>query len=121
VLRRGWRGHHEVLTPTLLYQNGFRLRDFGGDGSFVAPGEINAVYTSLGSSSGCLSVHGTLRFRPSRLSPGLKSGMLYHPVKPISLMEPLDRRLTAYRYWQRELSDEFARQRFPWPARSRQF
>lgn len=33
----GWMGHHEVLLPTLLYNEGFLLEDFGGEGTFVRP------------------------------------------------------------------------------------
>jgi len=34
-LKNGWSGHHEVLIPTLLYNNGFSITDMGGGGSFA--------------------------------------------------------------------------------------
>jgi hypothetical protein len=108
MLRRGWHGHHEVLFPTLLHQNGFKLRDFGGTSKFTDPNEINVAYTSAGSRSGFLSVLGTIRWRPARSSPGKKEMMLYHPVKPESLMEPMEQKQAAYRRWQLELQQEIS-------------
>ena len=82
VLQSGWRGHHEVLIPTLLYHNRFKLLDFGGHGSFVEAGSINSVHTSSDSKSGDLNPPGTIRYRPVRATVGSKKNMLYHPVKP---------------------------------------
>jgi hypothetical protein len=31
----GWIGHNEVTIPTLLYEKGFHVEDFGGNGEFV--------------------------------------------------------------------------------------
>ena len=84
----GWRGHPEVSFPTLLSNNGFSLLDFGGSGEFSPPQNKNRVYTSRGSASGYLSMFGTLRFRPARSKPGGNPDMLYHPVKPKSMLEP---------------------------------
>jgi len=44
-LKNGWSGHHEVLIPTLLYNNGFTITDMGGTGSFVPKGHENKFYT----------------------------------------------------------------------------
>lgn len=67
-LRIGWMGHYEVLLPTLLYNKGFLLEDFGGEGTFVRP-ENNAKFyddTSM------------------RIAPVLsddRKNYLFHPVK----------------------------------------
>ena len=61
ALSEKWIGHHEVLLPTLLYHQGFRLLDFGGEGEFVADGGENLFYTSDRSNlSGSLGT-GTMR------------------------------------------------------------
>jgi uncharacterized protein DUF3405 len=66
----GWCGHFEVLIPTLLLQSGFRLRDIGGTGNFVAPGDENRFYTG-----------DTIRYRPAFDRVGEGKNLLYHPVK----------------------------------------
>jgi hypothetical protein len=66
----GWRGHFEVLIPTLLFHGGFRLRDIGGDGTFVKSGERHRFYTGE-----------TMNFRPALQRIGSKRLTLYHPVK----------------------------------------
>lgn len=43
-LRNGWMGHHEILLPTLLYNKGFQIEDFGGNGSFVKSKNQNKFY-----------------------------------------------------------------------------
>lgn len=76
-----WIGHHEVLLPTLLINNGFSVADFGGHGNFVVKGNENRFYTSEGiSAEGRLS-EGTMRFRPAWNACEMKENMLYHPVK----------------------------------------
>jgi hypothetical protein len=99
ILRDRWCGHHEVLIVTLLRKFGFSLLDFGGDGPFTQPGRTNAVYTSHGSRSGYLNPFRTVRYRPSRLAPGGRPGMIYHPVKPAHLREPFSERWTVYKHW----------------------
>jgi hypothetical protein len=83
----GWRGYPEVSWPTLLLDGGLTLLDFGGSGSFSRPPHRNRFYTSRGTSSGFLSVFGTMRYRPSRAKPGGRPNMLYHPVKPEGMLE----------------------------------
>lgn len=65
-----WRGHHEVLLPTLLYHNSYKIVDFGGEGAFVQPGFTKKFYTSK-----------TFRWRPVFSKPGKQKNKLYHPVK----------------------------------------
>lgn len=77
----GWRGHFEVLFPTLLSRAGLKIEDFGGDGPFVPAIRKNRFY--LGSSpriDGALE-EGTFRFRPPFQEIGGEPNKLYHPVK----------------------------------------
>ncbi|MBI4731211.1 MAG: hypothetical protein HY781_03625 [Chloroflexi bacterium] len=78
----GWRGHSEVLLPTLLYQQGFSIADIGGTGEFVAPGLHNRFYTSSPPNRKGRLDSGTLRHRPVYTKPGRERNKLYHPVKP---------------------------------------
>jgi Protein of unknown function (DUF3405) len=88
ALADGWRGHPEVLLPTLLLHGGFCLLDLGGDGPFVLPGCRNRVYTSRSTRNGLLSPFATVAFRPSRARVGWRRNKIYHPVKPGPLREP---------------------------------
>ena len=76
-----WVGHHEVLFPTLLHQNGFKVLDFGGQGNFVNPGDENKFYTSSTSDPNGSLNEGTMRFRPVWQYPGEEKNKLYHPIK----------------------------------------
>lgn len=66
----GWCGHFELLIPTLLFHGGFQLRDIGGGGQFVVPGEKNRFYTTK-----------TFRHAPPFRQIGWRKNKLYHPVK----------------------------------------
>jgi hypothetical protein len=81
ALSEKWKGHHEVLLPTLLYHNCYKIMDFGGCGDFVANGNCNMFYTSSGSDPKGLLREGTMRFRPVYKAPGNEKNKLYHPVK----------------------------------------
>lgn len=76
-----WKGHHEVLLPTLLHQNQFTVIDFGGDGKFVKPGYENKYYTSSKSNPGGVLYSGSMRYRPciGEFREGINK--LYHPCK----------------------------------------
>jgi len=76
-----WAGHHEVVFPTLLHENGFTIMDFGGDGSFVLQENKNLFYTSSQSNGNGVLTEGTMRFRPSWNITGNEKNKLYHPVK----------------------------------------
>lgn len=67
-LANGWMGHHEVLLPTLLYNRGFLLEDFGGEGSFIKEGNEHRFYDNA-----------SLNFKP--LLPDGRKNYLFHPVK----------------------------------------
>lgn len=67
-LRIGWMGHYEVLLPTLLYNKGFLLEDFGGERTFVRPENNAKFYDDT----------------PMRIAPVLpddRKNYLFHPVK----------------------------------------
>jgi hypothetical protein len=81
ALLQFWIGHHEVLYPTLLHENGFRIMDMGGDGRFVPEGFRNVFYTSHSSGSEGRIDEGTFRFRPCWAEIGNEHNKLYHPVK----------------------------------------
>jgi hypothetical protein len=95
----GWEGFAEVSLPTLLLDGGFTLLDFGGDGTFTAPGSENCVYTSRGFKNGRLSLFATIRYRPARTKPGKMRNKIYHPVKPDSMTEPLGIKVRLFLRW----------------------
>jgi hypothetical protein len=80
----GWRGHNEVLFPTLLHHNGFAIADMGGNGQFTPPEVRENFYTESEATSIGLLDSGTMRYRPSFLRVGPEKNKLYHPVKPLS-------------------------------------
>lgn len=67
-LRIGWMGHHEVLLPTLLYNKGFLVEDFGGEGAFVCPENKAKFYNDT-----------SMRIAP--VLPDDRKNYLFHPVK----------------------------------------
>lgn len=67
-LRIGWMGHYEVLLPTLLYNKGFLLEDFGGEGTFVRP-ENNAKF------------YDDTSMRIAPVLPDDRKNYLFYPVK----------------------------------------
>ncbi|MBA2562962.1 MAG: DUF3405 domain-containing protein [Chitinophagaceae bacterium] len=67
-LKGGFSGHHEVLLPTLLIKEKFKIADFGTEDNFVTP--VLSFCT--------LS---TMRWKPVFLFPGNKKNKLYHPSK----------------------------------------
>ena len=67
-LRIGWMGHYEVLLPTLLYNKGFLVEDFGGEGTFVRP-ENNAKF------------YDDTSMHIAPVLPDDRKNYLFHPVK----------------------------------------
>lgn len=75
-----WRGHHEVLLPTILLLEGLSIEDFGGTGQFVPPGRENRFYLDDNSNIFGGMNTGTMRYRP--LIENLQhADKLYHPIK----------------------------------------
>jgi hypothetical protein len=95
----GWQGHPEVLIPTLLDNRGYTLLDFGGDGEFSPREYKNRFYTSGSTRDGVTNPFCTLRWKPSRARAGFRKNKLYHPVKPVPMMEPLHWRLRFFARW----------------------
>lgn len=78
AFKSGWKGHNEVVFPTLLSHNGYKLLDLGGDGGYAV--HRNKFYISRRSSQEGLTT-GTMRYRPAMKRYGLRKNKLYHPVK----------------------------------------
>ncbi|MDQ1090492.1 hypothetical protein [Siphonobacter sp. SORGH_AS_1065] len=76
----GWKGHYEVLLPTMLYLGNYKILDFGGSGHFVSEGFQNRFYTSESNHYGSLS-QGTMKYRPISRKIGSLKNKLYHPIK----------------------------------------
>jgi hypothetical protein len=75
-----WRGHHEVLLPTMLMLEGLQIADFGGTGHFVPTGLENRFYLDDDADIHGEISAGTMRYRP--LIDNLElADKLYHPVK----------------------------------------
>ncbi|MCM1313208.1 MAG: DUF3405 domain-containing protein [Bacteroides sp.] len=79
-MREGNSGHFEALIATALYNNGYKLVDFGGYGEFVPHGFENKYYVK-----GSGTNNGTIRYRPLYLQQEIKAlgiaDKLFHPVK----------------------------------------
>jgi hypothetical protein len=67
-LKNGYRGHHEVLLPSLLMRGGFSIADFGTEENHVTP---NLSFCTMR----------TMRWLPVFLFVGNNKNKLYHPVK----------------------------------------
>lgn len=98
---RDWRGHYEAILPTILGFRGHSIEDIGGDGPFTPADRVGRFYTSSPKRKGLAP--GSFVYRPKRRRPGLKRGLLWHPVKPRlrpcavqRLIERLYRRLNPY-------------------------
>lgn len=79
--KAGNSAHSEVLITTSLYQAGFKIGDFGGQGEFVPESYKDKYYIS--NPHACND--GTVRYRPvykteDSVSTSLKN-KLYHPIK----------------------------------------
>jgi hypothetical protein len=80
-LKCGHRGHHELLIPTVLNENGFNLADLGGHGRFCYNGYENLFYIG-GQSHHPWYMDSTMRYRPVfRLEDMSVVNKLYHPIK----------------------------------------
>jgi len=78
--REGWKGHYEVLLPTLLRRNGYEVRDLNEFGPWYRPEQF--------------------RWRPPMWTAGHTADELYHPIKPPSWM--VKEGLRGARSWLRE-------------------
>lgn len=80
----GWRGHQEVIMPTLLYQNDFSIADIGGRSRFTPPDMTDRFYLSGPPDPKGRLTRSTLRYRPPFRRAGRIPNKLYHPVKPLT-------------------------------------
>lgn len=67
-LKSGYKGHHEVLLPTLLNKAGFKIADLATKDNLFTPSLSYCTLT-------------TMRWKPVFFLPRLKKNKLYHPVK----------------------------------------
>ena len=83
--RKGWRGHTEVIWPTVASLAGLRLEDIGGDGNFTPAERRGRYYRNTPSEWS--QFPGTFVYRPSFADRNLFgpqchfTGTLWHPVK----------------------------------------
>jgi hypothetical protein len=81
LLTAGWRGHQEILLPTLLSVGGFSLGDLGGNGKYVINGFENKFYKNENKHIGPHPEKSSMRYRPVMFRIGNEKNILYHPVK----------------------------------------
>lgn len=75
---RGWQGHYEALWPTLMLKEGLTIRDIGGKGEFVAPGDTERFYTNTGWRS---LAPGTFVYRPYHADYERTGDKIWHPLR----------------------------------------
>ena len=66
---KGWRGHFEARSPTIIARHGMSMRDMGGEGRFVNPSDVHRFYTE-----------DTHTWIPLRVQP-MTPNKIYHPIK----------------------------------------
>ena len=76
---QGWSGHYEVTIPTILKTQGFTLEDFGGNGSYVLPGNRDRFYRNSPGIAGLAP--GTFTVAPNQISTDYPPNLLWHPIK----------------------------------------
>ncbi len=78
--QKKWEGHCELTFPTFLYNGGFKIRDFGGNGQFVYPEDKNKFYIDHSSYK---LFDGSMRYlNPHVWLLNKPKNKLFHPVKP---------------------------------------
>jgi hypothetical protein len=85
AFKSGWKGHNEVILPTLLKNGGFTITDMGGNGDYAE--SKNRFYTSISDKNGKL-LTGTFRHKPPMNRAGYRQNFLYHPVKEEAGISP---------------------------------
>lgn len=75
----GWSGHFELVWATVLIKEGLEIEDFGGDGIYVKPDNMNRFYFNH-PLRWSLSP-GSFVFRPN-VKVLSRPNTLWHPVKP---------------------------------------
>jgi len=77
--RRQWKGHDEVVVPSLLYHYGMSIEDIGGDGEFAKSENKNRFYLNSPENDGLAP--GTMVCPPCEPVMPMLSGKLYHAIK----------------------------------------
>lgn len=80
-LKLGFKGHQEVILPSLANAAGMKLMDLSTAGEFGKPG-IWSWYTREAKDPKGLLKRSTMRFRPVLQSTGIRPLTFYHPIKP---------------------------------------
>lgn len=76
----GWRGHEEVLLPTMLRKDGLTLEDIGGSGRYVKRKNLKKYYTI--NHNDFYIFDGTVRASPAVSTSSIdQPDTIYHPVK----------------------------------------
>lgn len=82
------KGFYEVLISTVLYNNGFRLEDFGGTGEFSKIENCNSGFYIQGEGVN----NGSMRWRPlfnyKDVNESGEKNKLYHPVRELDVSVP---------------------------------
>ncbi len=77
--REGTSGHYEVAIPTILKSRGLVIEDMGGNGPYVAAGNINRHYTNTPQTPGLAP--GTFVLHPEGMIKDRLPNMLWNPFK----------------------------------------
>jgi hypothetical protein len=94
----GFGGHLEGTWSTLASLRGMRIEDIGGEGPFVAPGNLRRFYTASPSTAVQFYLApGTFFAKPAMYRPGRRRDTLWHPVKPFHWRDELRQALREYR------------------------
>lgn len=79
--KEGLYGHHEIVWPYVLLQQGMKVQDIGGDNLYTSPEYIDKYYQGKVDSTG--RKNGTFTPTPPKLKAGAQKNTLYHPIKPL--------------------------------------
>jgi hypothetical protein len=77
--RQGLGAHYEVSVPSVAAQNGLSIEDYGGNGRYVRPENVNRFYFARGATYS--HSPGNFVFRPAQ-KVLRRANTLWHPVKP---------------------------------------
>lgn len=77
--RQGLGAHYEVSLPSVAAQNGLPIEDYGGNGAYVRPQNVNRFYFARGATYS--HSPGNFVFRPAQRVLR-RANTLWHPVKP---------------------------------------
>ena len=79
-LKSGFKGHQEVVMPTLIASAGLSLQDLSCGGHFACPTRWS-WYTYQKADRAGYQAKSSMRFRPPMEHAGMRPFTLYHPIK----------------------------------------